>query len=133
MKKHIEVVAGIIIKDNKVFCAQRGYGFLKGKWEFPGGKVELGETEPQALKRELLEELSADIKVEKYFCTIDHEYEPFSITMICYLCSLLSPNLTINPEVHMSDDWVDKESILNKDWAEADYPIAKKLIDDKII
>jgi len=128
MKKHLEVVAAIIVKDGKVFCAQRGYGFLNGKWEFPGGKVEQGETDEEALVREIKEELISDIKVEKYFDTINYEYENFSITMRCFICSLIKGNLDVNPEVHMSKAWVDKDNLLKEDWAPADRPIAKEVL-----
>lgn len=128
MKKHVEVVAAIIIKDHKVFCAQRGYGFLKGKWEFPGGKVESGETEEQALIREIKEELSSVISVERYFDTVSYEYEPFSITMKCYICSLKEGELKVNPSVHMSSLWADKNTLLEEDWAPADLPIAKEIL-----
>lgn len=130
MKKHIEVVAAIIVKDGMIFAAQRGYGFLKGKWEFPGGKVEAGETEPQALKREIKEELNSEITVERYFDTVDYEYETFSITMKCYVCTLVSGNLDINPEIHMAKNWLNKDTLLDEDWASADLPIAKEIFAD---
>ena len=87
-RKHIEVVAAIIKKDNTILATQRGYGDLKDGWEFPGGKVEPGEAHEVALKREIHEELEAEITVLEHIITIEYTgYEKFDLTMHCYLCS----------------------------------------------
>ena len=87
-RKHIEVVAAIIKKDNTILATQRGYGDLKDGWEFPGGKIESGEAHEVALKREIKEELEADIAVQEHIITIEYSgYEKFDLTMHCYLCS----------------------------------------------
>lgn len=88
-KKHFEVVAAVIKKDEKIFCCQRGpKGECAYKWEFPGGKIESGETKEEALIREIKEELNCNINIEKFITTINHEYNTFSLTMHVYLCSL---------------------------------------------
>lgn len=88
-KKNFEVVAAVIKKDEKIFCCQRGpKGECAYKWEFPGGKIESGETKEEALIREIKEELNCNINIEKFITTINHEYNTFSLTMHVYLCSL---------------------------------------------
>lgn len=86
--KNIHVAAAIIIKEDKIFCTQRGYGEFKDMWEFPGGKLEIGETSEQALVREIKEELNADIKINEFLCTVDYTYPTFHLTMDCFICSL---------------------------------------------
>ena len=93
--KTIKVVAAIIRKENCVFATQRGYGDYKDWWEFPGGKVELGETPEEALVREIKEELASDILVEKYLTTVEHDYPEFHLSMACYWCSVKSGKLTL--------------------------------------
>ena len=83
--KVIEVVAAVIKKDGKILATQRGYGEFKGGWEFPGGKPEIGETQKEALKREIQEELNADIKVNDYILTVDYDYPNFHLTMHNFL------------------------------------------------
>ena len=87
-KKTIKVVAAIIRKDNKVFATQRGYGDYKDWWEFPGGKIEPGETPEAALAREIKEELDSEIAVEQYLTTVEHDYPEFHLSMDCYWCSI---------------------------------------------
>ncbi|MBR4268667.1 MAG: (deoxy)nucleoside triphosphate pyrophosphohydrolase [Prevotella sp.] len=86
--KTIEVVAAVIRKDDKIFATQRGYGEWKDWWEFPGGKMEQGETPEEALKREIYEELSTDISVDEFLCTVEYDYPKFHLVMHCYKCSL---------------------------------------------
>ena len=89
--KHIEVVAAIIIKDNKIFCTQRSnIDEVALKWEFPGGKMEDGESREDALEREIKEELDCDININEYFMTVKHKYKTFDLAMHCYKCSLIS-------------------------------------------
>ena len=85
--KQIEVVAAIICKVDKIFATQRGYGDFKDWWEFPGGKIENGETPEEALKREIREELSTEINVDNFLCTVEYDYPNFHLTMHCFFCS----------------------------------------------
>ena len=91
--KTVNVVAAIIIKDKKIFATQRGYGEFKDGWEFPGGKVEKGETPENAIVREMKEELDTEIKVKEYFDTVEYDYPNFHLSMKCYICSVLSGKL----------------------------------------
>ncbi|VEU79906.1 (deoxy)nucleoside triphosphate pyrophosphohydrolase [Haploplasma axanthum] len=125
MKKHIEVVAAVIKKDNKYFCAQRkDSGELAKKWEFPGGKVEAGETPEQALKRELMEELEIDIKINKFIMTVEHEYNSFELTMHAFLCET---DKEIVLTEHLDSKWLLIDQLSDLDWAAADLPIVDKL------
>lgn len=125
--KRVEVVAAVIQKDNKIFCAQRNLSkSMGGKWEFPGGKIEVGETREDALVREIKEELDSDIVVDKYLMTVEHDYPTFHITMHAYLCTLVKGELILNE--HNDSTWLSKDELLNLDWAEADKPIVNKLI-----
>ena len=107
--KAIEVVAAIIIKDGMVYATRRGYGDFKGWWEFPGGKTEAGESLEDALKREIKEELDAEIEVGKLLDTIEWDYPNFHLTMHCFVCSLLSDTLQLNE--HEADAWLGAESL----------------------
>jgi 8-oxo-dGTP diphosphatase len=127
--KHLEVVAAIIIDDDKVLCVQRGrgkYEYISLKYEFPGGKIESDETKEQALKRELLEELEMKIEIEREFLTVNHQYPDFSVTMHSFICSV--SNSALNLKEHIDFKWVNPENLSNLDWAEADLPIVSKLM-----
>lgn len=125
--KKIEVVAAVFIQDGKVFCAQRANkGPLALKWEFPGGKIEVNETKEDALKREIREELSTDIKVDKYIMTVEHQYETFHLTMHAFLCTVIKGSLTLNE--HVNSSWMNKDDLFSLDWAEADIPIVEKIM-----
>ena len=119
--KTVEVVAAIIRKGDRIFATQRGYGEWKDWWEFPGGKVEPGETSEEALKREIREELDAEIAVDKYLTTIEWDYPKFHLTMHCYLCSLLSEALHLNE--HEAARWLDKNDLDAVEWLPADYQL----------
>lgn len=132
--KHVEVVCAVIAKDNKIFCCRRGPGrALEGKYEFPGGKVEIGETQEAAIIREIKEELESDIKPIKYIGTSNHIYtddevapfKGFEITMHAYLCDLISGCLKLKE--HTDFKWLSKEELDSVDWAEADKPIVEML------
>ena len=94
--KTIEVVAAIIIKEDHVFATQRGYGEFQGWWEFPGGKIEAGESPEEALVREIHEELDAEIEVGNLLETVEWDYPAFHLKMHCYICSLKSGALQLN-------------------------------------
>lgn len=123
--KTIEVVAAIIKKDGKIFATQRGYGDFKDGWEFPGGKIESGETPEQALVREIKEELEADIKVGELVTTVEYDYPQFHLTMHCYMCELLSENLVLTE--HEAAKWLSRDQLDEVDWLPADIAVVNKL------
>lgn len=123
--KSIEVVAAIIIKNNQVFATQRGYGEWKDWWEFPGGKIEPGECPQEALKREIKEELDAEISVGELLQTIDWDYPTFHLTMHCYICSLESESLHLNE--HEASAWLTKDMLDSVQWLPADTIILDKI------
>ena len=111
--------------EGRVFATQRGYGDWKGWWEFPGGKIEAGETAGQALKREIHEELSADIDIKDFLCTVEYDYPEFHLTMHCYLCSLLTDSLHLNE--HEAARWLTKEELYSVKWLPADIEVLDTL------
>ena len=123
--KQIEVVAAIIRKDNKIFATQRGYGDWKDWWEFPGGKMEVGETPEEALVREIHEELSAEISVDEYLCTVEYDYPGFHLTMHCYLCSLVTEALHLNE--HEAAKWLTKNELDSVKWLPADVIVVQTI------
>ena len=123
--KYIEVVAAIIRKEDKIFATQRGYGEWKDWWEFPGGKIEAGETPEEALKREIREELSTEISVDEFLCTIEYDYPKFHLKMHCFLCSLLSEAMHLNE--HEAAKWLAKEELDSVKWLPADLEVLEKI------
>ena len=130
MKEIIEVSAAMIIKDGNILATQRGYGEFKGKWEFPGGKIKKDETREEALKREIKEELNADINVDEYLTTVEYEYPNFHLIMHTFICSL---NDNIEFVYHNDDElehdnmiWLDKEDLNLLDWLPADIKIVNE-------
>lgn len=127
--KHIEVVAAIIIHDNKTLCVQRNKNklpYISEKFEFPGGKMEPGETKEETIKREILEELKMEISVGEDFLTVTHEYPDFIITMHSFICNCKNQNVTLTE--HISYKWLAKNELTPLDWAAADIPIVQKLM-----
>ena len=116
--KRIEVVAAIIRKDDRIFATQRGYGDFKDWWEFPGGKMEPGETPEEALLREIREELSTEISIDKFLHTVEYDYPAFHLTLHCYMCTLRSEALHLNE--HESARWLDAASLHTVRWLPAD-------------
>lgn len=123
--KQIEVVAAIIRKEDKIFATQRGYGDFKDWWEFPGGKMETMETPEEALKREILEELSSKISVDEFLLTVEYDYPKFHLTMHCYLCSLLTEALHLNE--HEAAKWLTKDELDSVKWLPADLVAVDKI------
>ncbi len=127
--KAIKVVAAIIVADKNdqkmLFSTQRGYGEFKDGWEFPGGKVEEGESPEQAIVREIKEELDTLIKVEKFIDKIEYDYPDFHLSMDCFLCSILEGNLVLKE--HEAAKWLSKEDIDSVDWLPADVTIVEKV------
>ena len=123
--KTIEVVAAIIVKGNEVFATQRGYGDFKGWWEFPGGKIETGERPQEALKREIMEELEAEISVGDLLETVEWDYPTFHLTMHCFVCSLVSESLCLNE--HADSAWLSKDTLGSVKWLPADLILLDKI------
>ncbi len=123
--KQIEVVAAIIREGDRIFATQRGYGDFKDWWEFPGGKIEAGETPEEALKREIREELSTEISVDEFLCTVEYDYPAFHLTMHCYLCSLLTEALHLNE--HEAARWLSKDELESVEWLPADWGVVRRL------
>lgn len=121
--KNIEVVAAVINNNNKIFATQRGYGEFKDGWEFPGGKIESGETPEQALVREIQEELATSISVGKLITTINTDYPRFHLTMYCYLCYIIKGKLTLLE--HESAKWLKWSELDSVDWLPADKMLIK--------
>ncbi len=117
-RKSIEVVAAVIRRGDKIFATQRGYGDWKDWWEFPGGKMEPGETPEQALLREIREELDTEIRIDTFLYTVDWDYPQFHLTMHCYICSLLGDTLHLNE--HEAARWLSREEIRSVRWLPAD-------------
>lgn len=123
--KRIEVVAAIIVQDNMVFATQRGYGDFKDGWEFPGGKVESGESPQEALVREIEEELDTTIEVGEHLCTVEYDYPKFHLSMHCYICSIVDGALTLLE--HEAARWLKREELWTVEWLPADVDVVKAL------
>lgn len=124
--KNVEVVAAIIQEDDKFLATQRGYGEFKGLWEFPGGKIDSGETREEALIREIKEELNSDIKINKFLLTIEYNYPTFHLIMHCYLCELLSEFTLLE---HDDYAWLNKINLMDVNWLEADIEVVTYLLE----
>lgn len=119
--KTVRVVAAIIKSKDKIFATQRGYGEFKGGWEFPGGKIEEGETPQEALKREIMEELETEIKVGEFMYTIEYDYPSFHLSMDCFWAEIVSGNLILKE--HEAAKWLTKEELDSVEWLPADIEI----------
>jgi 8-oxo-dGTP diphosphatase len=125
MVKTIEVVAAVMVRDGQVFASQRGYGDFKGWWEFPGGKIEPGETPQEALVREIREELAAEIEVGDLLETVEWDYPSFHLTMHCFLCTLLTGSLHLNE--HQDSAWLTRETLRSVRWLPADEGVVARI------
>ena len=123
--KQIEVVAAIICKGGSFLASQRGYGEFEGLWEFPGGKIETGETHELAILREIKEELGVSINVEKFLCTTEYDYPSFHLTMHCYVCSIKSGDIVLRE--HKSALWLTTETFDDVEWLPADKSVVEIL------
>ncbi|HKK94694.1 MAG TPA: (deoxy)nucleoside triphosphate pyrophosphohydrolase [Anaerovoracaceae bacterium] len=127
--KTIKVVGAIIVGgDGKIFATQRGYGNLKGGWEFPGGKVEPFESDKEALIRELKEELDVVVEIERFFHMVDYQYEKFRLNMNCYICRITDgvPKLI----EHSNAKWLGKGELKSVEWLPADIEVVDRIIDE---
>lgn len=128
--KTIRVAAAIIIEKGKVFATQRGYGEFKDGWEFPGGKIEEGETPKEALKREIMEELDTEIKVEELIDTIEYDYPTFHLSMDCFWCEIVKGELVLKE--HEAARWLTREQLGEVEWLPADVTLIEKVGDEMI-
>ena len=127
--KQVEVVAAVIQKNDKILCVQRNtnkYDYISLKYEFPGGKIESGETLIEALIREIKEELKIEIEIVRDFLTVNHEYPDFKLIMHSFLCTTNDTHLTLTE--HVAFKWLTKDKLIELDWAAADLPIVQKLL-----
>lgn len=123
--KTVRVVAAVIRKDDKIFATQRGYGEFKDGWEFPGGKIEDGETPEQALAREIKEELDTEIQVGKLIDTIEYDYPKFHLSMDCFWCEIMQGGLELKE--HEAARWLSKEELYSVDWLPADVGVVERI------
>ncbi len=128
--KKIRVVAAVIKAVNEkgepiIFASQRGYGDFKGGWEFPGGKIEPGETPKEALKREIMEELDTEIVVGELLDTIEYDYPEFHLSMDCFWCQILKGDLVLKE--HEAARWLSKEELMDVEWLPADVTLIEKI------
>ena len=123
--KTIRVVAAIIIKNGKVFATQRGYGDFKGGWEFPGGKIDAGETPEEALIREIKEELDTEVEVIELLDTVEYDYPNFHLSMDCFICNIKSGDLVLKE--HEAAQWLTKETLDSVNWLPADLGLIDKI------
>lgn len=123
--KIVKVVAAIIINNDKVFTTQRGYGEFKGGWEFPGGKIEKGETPEEALVREIYEELETKINVKEKIDTIEYDYPNFHLSMDCFICDIIEGKLILKE--HEAAKWLSKDELYSVDWLPADEELIDKI------
>lgn len=123
--KKIEVVAAILRKDDRIFATEKGYGEFKGYWEFPGGKVEIGESLEEALKREIREELQVEIQIEEKCTVLDYDYPKFHLTMHCYFCSVVSGEIKLVEATE--GKWLEKDELNTVNWLPADISLIEEL------
>ena len=123
--KIMRVVAAIIIEDGKVFATQRGYGDFKGGWEFPGGKIEVGELPEEALIREIKEELDTEVEVKELLDTVEYDYPNFHLSMDCFICKIKTGDLVLKE--HEASAWLTKDTLYSVDWLPADQELVRKI------
>lgn len=123
--KRIRVVAAVIRSEDKIFATARGYGEFKGQWEFPGGKIESGETPQEALVREIQEELDVKIEIGDLIDTIEYDYSSFHLSMDCFWCNVTEGEITLKEAEDAR--WLSKDELYSVDWLPADMELTEKL------
>lgn len=123
--KTVRVAAAVIRDKNKIFATARGYGAFKGKWEFPGGKIETGETPREALKREIREELATEVEVGELIDTIEYDYPDFHLVMECFWCKVVNGELELKE--HEAAQWLTREKLYSVEWLPADMRLIEKI------
>ena len=123
--KKIDVVAAIIVKDDKIFVTQRGYGEFKSQWEFPGGKIEKNEDEKEALKREIKEELNGKIEIVNHYLNTSHDYPNFSVNLRFYICNLVDEEIELLE--HEDAKWIKREDLSSLNWLDGEREVVEKL------
>ena len=123
--KTIRVVAAFIVHDGRIFATQRGYGAYKGGWEFPGGKIEAGETPQEALAREIMEELNVEIEVGKLLDTVEYDYPEFHLSMDCFLCTIKSGEMVLKE--HEAAKWLTRDTLRSVNWLPADLSLIDEI------
>ena len=123
--KTIEVVAAVIRDGGRILATERGYGDFKGGWEFPGGKMEPGETPEAAVVREIEEELRVTVRPTAFIETVEYDYPTFHLTMHCFMCEVVSGEITLTE--HLAMKWLTKETLETVDWLPADVSVVRKL------
>ena len=123
--KSIEVVAAVIVRGGRIFATQRGYGDFKDFWEFPGGKIEAGESREDALKREIKEELDAEISVDSFLQTVEYDYPKFHLILHCFLCSLKTKKVHLLE--HESSKWLSADELDSVNWLPADNSVIQQV------
>lgn len=123
--KTVRVVAAIIIENDKVFATQRGYGEFKDGWEFPGGKIELGETPEEAIVREIREELDTEVEVIELLDTVEYDYPNFHLSMGCFICKIKSGDLVLKE--HEAAKWLTKDTLGSVEWLPADMGLVREI------
>ncbi|MBO6223288.1 MAG: (deoxy)nucleoside triphosphate pyrophosphohydrolase [Bacteroidales bacterium] len=123
--KSMEVVAAVIVRGGRIFATQRGYGDFKDFWEFPGGKIEAGESREDALKREIKEELDAEISVDSFLQTVEYDYPKFHLILHCFLCSLKTKKVHLLE--HESSKWLSADELDSVNWLPADNSVIQQL------
>ena len=121
----VKVVSAIIINNKQILATQRGYGEFKDGWEFPGGKIELGETPQEALEREIKEELDTEIEVGDYLQTVEYDYPEFHLSMDCFFCTIKSGELVLKE--HEAAKWLTEETLDSVDWLPADQALVQSI------
>ena len=123
--KTIRVAAAVIVRDGRIFATQRGYGEYKGGWEFPGGKIEAGETPREALVREIMEELNVEIEAGELLDTVEYDYPEFHLSMDCFLCTISSGEMVLKE--HEAARWLARENLRSVNWLPADLSLVEKI------